>query len=69
VNVETSSDELLTPREVAEIAGLCRDSVYRAVRRGDLRAHKLSAARNGMLRIQASDVARWIAANDRGRGE
>jgi excisionase family DNA binding protein len=65
VNVETSSDELLTPLEVAKIVGLCRDSIYRAVRRGDLHAHRLTAARNGLLRIQASEVARWIAANDR----
>ena len=48
-------------RELAELTGFSRDSIYNAVKRGEL--HKTNL--NGMkkcMRFSESEVRRWLAA-------
>ena len=50
---------LLAPEDVAEMCGLSRKAVYRAIERGELKASRLCSR----LRIVPEDVDRWIEAN------
>jgi excisionase family DNA binding protein len=50
------TDQLLTPEQVAQIVGLSRRAIYRAIERGDLQASKLCAR----LRIREADLDDWI---------
>ena len=49
---------LLAPNEVAQLCGLSRKAVYRAIERGELRASKLCSR----LRVSPEDIDRWIEA-------
>lgn len=51
------SATLLTVDQVRERVQLGRDAIYRAHRRGDLRAHRIG----GRLRFVPGDVDTWIA--------
>jgi excisionase family DNA binding protein len=51
---------LISPEAVAEICGLSRRAVYRAIERGDLRAFRLCSR----LRIRPEDVEAWVRANE-----
>jgi excisionase family DNA binding protein len=46
---------MLSPAEVAELAGLSRTAVYRAIERGELRASRLC----GRLRVERSEFEAW----------
>lgn len=50
---------LLSVADVAEAIGLSTNAVYRAISAGELRASKL----RGRLRVQRSDLDRWIDSN------
>ena len=45
-----------TTREAAEVAGLCRDTIYRAIKRGKLRASKHLRHK----RILRSELERYL---------
>ena len=47
---------LLSPREVAELAGVSRKTIYREVRRGALPAKHIGR----QLRIEPADFARYL---------
>ena len=47
---------LLSPREVAELAGVSRKTIYREVQRGALTAKHAGH----QLRIDRDDLARWL---------
>ncbi len=47
--------QLLSPAQVAGMAGLSRAAVYRAIERGELRASRLC----GRLRIESSEFEAW----------
>jgi excisionase family DNA binding protein len=49
--------QLLTPREVADLARLTVDTVYRFAKRGTLLAVKIGRH----LRFREEDIARWLA--------
>jgi len=49
--------KLLTPQQVAKRLGVCRESVWRYIRKGKLKAIKLSA-RN--FRIEEKDLKRFL---------
>jgi len=46
---------MLSPAEVADITGLSRSAIYRAVEDGELAASKL----RGRIRIEESEVEAW----------
>ena len=50
-------EPMLSPAEVARLAGLSRSAVYRAIERGDLVASRLC----GRLRIDRSEFETWKA--------
>jgi excisionase family DNA binding protein len=45
-----------TTEEAAEVSGLCRDTIYRAIKRGKLRASKYLRHK----RILRSELDRWL---------
>lgn len=54
--------ELLTPRDVAQIAGfVCAETIKRAYRRGDLKGFKLNSR---AIRFRRRDVDAWIKRMD-----
>ena len=53
------STPLLTPRDCAELARVSRDTIYRAVEAGELKA--LHAGR--LLRVDPYDFRRWLERN------
>ena len=60
---------MLSPAEVAQRVGPSRTAIYRAIERGDLRAHELVP---GRLRVDPNEVEAWkqrTAAQARRRGE
>lgn len=64
------SESMLSPAEVAERVGLSRAAVYRAIDRGDLRAHALV---RGRLRVEPAELEAWkertaVAARERPKG-
>jgi len=54
------SERLLSPEEVAQVCGLSRRAVYRAISRGELAASRLC----NRLRIQPAELERWIGAGE-----
>ena len=46
---------MLSPAEVARLAGLSRAAVYRAIERGELKASRLC----GRLRVEPGDFEDW----------
>jgi excisionase family DNA binding protein len=52
----TPPDRTYSPEEVAQIVGLHRQVVYRAIREGELRAYKV----RGRLRIEAAEFEAWF---------
>jgi excisionase family DNA binding protein len=49
----------LRPDEAAELAGLSKRAIYRAIQRGDLRAVRLCSR----LRISREDFDAWVASS------
>lgn len=47
---------LLSPEEVAEVCGLSRRAIYRAIGRGELRAARLCHR----LRVSPAELERWV---------
>lgn len=58
-------DVLLTPRDVAARLGVCRDTVYRLVKCGELLAVRVGA----LVRIAPADLAAFLARSMRGARE
>lgn len=56
---DNDSPRLLSPEDVARACGLSRRAVYRAISRGELRAARLC----NRLRIDPTELERWIAAH------
>jgi excisionase family DNA binding protein len=58
----------LTPRQVQDALGLeCTDTVYRLIRRGELRAVKVGQGIRGRYRVRPEDLEAYLAgqkAND-----
>jgi excisionase family DNA binding protein len=52
-------EPLYTPNDVADLASLHPEVVRREIRRGNLRAHKLT----GRLRISRNDYLTWLERN------
>lgn len=52
-------EPLLTPNEVASLAGLHPEVIRREIRRGNLKAHKLT----GRLRISRAAYHDWLKRN------
>jgi excisionase family DNA binding protein len=50
---------LLSPAQVAQLAGLSVRAIYRAIERGDLPASRLCSR----LRVRQADVEGWLARN------
>ena len=48
--------ELMTPAEAARALSVSASSIYRAVRKGEIRAVRLTDSKRGALRIPASEV-------------
>ncbi len=46
---------MLSPAQVAELTGLSRAAIYRAVEEGELRASKL----RGRIRVDEAELASW----------
>ena len=57
---------LVTPAEAAQALRMSVDSIYRAVKEGDVRAVRLTEKKRGALRIPASELERLLEAADRG---
>ena len=55
--VDGGAGRLLTPVEVAERLGVCRDTVYRLCDRGELAHVRISNA----IRIAPADLATYVA--------
>ena len=55
----TDARPLLSPREVAELAGVSRKTIYREVQRGALTAKHAGH----QLRIDRDDLARWLGSD------
>src|SRR4051812_13634020 len=51
--------QLLTPQQVADVSGFGVAAIYRAVQRGELRAHRLC----GRLRIAPQALSEWLEAS------
>ena len=49
-------EAMLSPAEVAQRVGLSRTAIYRAIERGDLRAHALVP---GRLRVDPNEFEAW----------
>jgi len=49
-------DEFFSPKEVAQRLSLDRKTVYRAIDRGELRAHRFGTA----LRISSAELKEWM---------
>jgi excisionase family DNA binding protein len=47
--------QMLSPAQVAELTGLSRAAIYRAVEEGELRASKL----RGRIRVEETELAAW----------
>jgi excisionase family DNA binding protein len=58
--VSTPSTEYVTPAEAADLLRLSRETVYRLVRRGDLRAIRVGNGPNASLRIHPDDLVALI---------
>lgn len=56
ISRRTRLEEFFSPKEVAQRLSLDRRSVYRAIDRGELRAHKFG----GVLRISSGDLGEWV---------
>ena len=56
----TDARPLLSPREVAELAGVSRKTIYREVQRGALTAKHAGH----QLRIDRDDLARWLGSGE-----
>ena len=52
----SSETELMTPAEAAEALRVSASSIYRAVKKGEIRAVRLTDSKRGALRIPASEV-------------
>lgn len=50
------SAELMTPAEAAQALRVSASSIYRAVKKGEIRAVRLTDGKRGALRIPASEV-------------
>ena len=57
--------DLLTPAECAQVLRVSVATVYRAVRRGEIRAVKPTGRKRGALRIAASELDRLLEAQTR----
>jgi excisionase family DNA binding protein len=55
-NTTQAGTVLLTPADVAHIARISRDTVYREISRGELRAKHVG----GQLRVAPVDFLRWL---------
>jgi excisionase family DNA binding protein len=53
----TGARDVLTPRDVAELAGFSYHAILRAIRRGDLRACEPIG---GQYRIDRAEYERWL---------
>lgn len=51
--------KLLSPSEVADLTGLSKNSIYRAIEDGELRAFKLRSR----LRVDPDDIHDWLERN------
>ena len=58
-HANANAEPLLTPKDVAALAQLHPEVVRREIRRGNLKAHKLT----GRLRISRTDYSRWLERN------
>jgi excisionase family DNA binding protein len=56
-------ERLLTAKEVGEVCGLCSQSIYNAVKAGDLRAVRFGRA----VRVPESALREWIEQRAQGR--
>jgi excisionase family DNA binding protein len=56
---ESSTDQLMSPKEISQLCGLSARTVYRTIARGELPAAKLC----GRLRARMVDVEQWIERN------
>jgi excisionase family DNA binding protein len=54
--VDGLTEKLYSPEEVSEITGFHRQAIYRAVRRGELRAFRICKR----IRIKQEDLQAWI---------
>ena len=52
----TETAELMTPAEAARALNVSASSIYRAVKKGEIRALRLTDSKRGALRIPASEV-------------
>ena len=52
-------ERLLAPSTVAQLCGLSRRAVYRAIERGELRASRLCSR----LRVRPADLTDWLDRN------
>ena len=52
----TETAELMTPAEAAQALNVSASSIYRAVKKGEIRAVRLTDSKRGALRIPASEV-------------
>ncbi len=52
----TETVELMTPAEAARALDVSASSIYRAVKKGEIRAVRLTDSKRGALRIPASEV-------------
>jgi excisionase family DNA binding protein len=52
----TETAELMTPAEAARTLKVSASSIYRAVKKGEIRAVRLTDSKRGALRIPASEV-------------
>lgn len=57
---EGGGEKLLTPEDVAELLGVCRDTVYRAIKRRELTVSRFGSA---TIRIRWSDLEAFLARN------
>jgi excisionase family DNA binding protein len=64
----SSDPELLTPAECARALRVSVATVYRAVKRGEIRAVKPTERKSGALRIPASEVDRLLEPTARATG-
>jgi excisionase family DNA binding protein len=66
VEASRAAGALLSPDEAGELIGLSPQTIRRKIRAGELYAHRLGDGPRARLRIDTADLARYLAANDRG---
>lgn len=66
---ETDPEARMTPREVARLARVADETVYRAIHSRELPARRVAAGARTYFKVRRADAVAWMAGPDDEGGE